>query len=210
MSLDTLANVKARLGVTTTADDTLLGLLQASADQWVTNHCDRDFAGGTFTEYHPGGSEFVHLRNYPVAAVTSVKVDPAYGFGPETLLDPGAYAVHGDRGVIQSLAGPFEPREAGGRLVNAAVARWTAGPRVVQVVYSTATGAVPDDVKHAYALLIGHWYRQVKTQVATGFQNLTQQKAGDLFATYTREALVGWPPPADVIRLLAPYRSPTI
>src|SRR5262249_55140630 len=154
----------------------------------------RDFGGGTFTEYHPGGSEFVHLRNYPVTAVTSVKVDPAYGFGPETLVDPSAYVVHTDRGVIQSLAGPFEP--------CAAAARWTAGPRVVQVVYSTATGAVPDDVKQAYALLVAHWYRQVKTQVATGYQNLTQQKAGDLFATYAREALVGWPPPADVLRLL--------
>ena len=60
------------------------------------------------------------------------------------------------------------------------------------------------------ALLVGHWYRQVKTQVATGFQNLTQQKAGDLFATYAREALIGWPPPADVLRLLTPYRQPLI
>ena len=84
MSLDTLANVKARLGVTTTADDTLLGLLQASADQWVTNHCDRDFAGGTFTEYHPAGGAVVFLRNFPVQSVTSVKVDPAYGFGSGT------------------------------------------------------------------------------------------------------------------------------
>src|SRR5947208_10975937 len=121
MSLDTLANVKARLGITTSADDTLLGLLQDSADQAVANYCDRDFAGGTFTEYHPGGSEFVHLRNYPVTSVTSVKVDPAYAFGPDTLLDPSAYVVHTDRGVIQALASPFWPRELGGRLVNSTV-----------------------------------------------------------------------------------------
>ena len=56
MSLDTLANVKARLGITSSADDTLLGLLQDSADQAVANYCNRDFAGGTFTEYHSGGS----------------------------------------------------------------------------------------------------------------------------------------------------------
>lgn len=210
MSLDTLANVKARLGVTTSADDTLLGLLQASADQWVTNHCDRDFGGGTFTEYHPGGSAFVHLRNYPVTGVTSVKVDPAYVFGSDTLLSPSSYVVHSERGVIQALAGPFWPRDPAGRLVNSGVALWPAGPRVVQVVYSTAAGAVPDDVKQAYARLISHWYRQVKTEVATGFQNLTQQKAGDLFATYAREALTGWPPPADVLKLLEPYRNPQI
>jgi uncharacterized phiE125 gp8 family phage protein len=194
MSLDTLANVKSRLGVTSSADDTLLGLLQASADQWVTNHCDRDFAGGTFTEYLPGGSEFLLLRNYPVSSVTTVKVDPAYGFGSETIISSTAYVVHTERGVIQSVAGPFFP----------------CAPRVVQVVYATATSAVPDDVKQAYALLVGHWYRQVKTQVATGFQNVTQQKAGDLFATYAREALTGWPPPADVVRLLEPYRVPRL
>ena len=67
MSLDTLANVKARLGITTAADDTLLGLLQDSADAAVDNYCNRDFAGGTFTEYFPGGSEFVPLRNFPIA-----------------------------------------------------------------------------------------------------------------------------------------------
>jgi hypothetical protein len=56
MALDTLANVKARLGITTSADDTLIGLLQDSADAAIANFCNRDFAGGTFTEYHPGGS----------------------------------------------------------------------------------------------------------------------------------------------------------
>jgi len=78
MALDTLANVKSRLGITTSADDTLLGLLQDSADQAVANFCSRDFVGGTFTEYHPGGSEFVHLRNFPVDGVTSVKVDVVF------------------------------------------------------------------------------------------------------------------------------------
>src|SRR5437667_11251123 len=112
MSIDTLANVKARLGITTSADDTLLGLLQNSADRWVSNYCGRDFGGGTYTEYHPGGSEFVHLRNFPVQSVTTVKVDPSYGFGASTVVDPSAYVAHLDRGVVQSLAGPSP---AGGR-----------------------------------------------------------------------------------------------
>src|SRR5262249_32284710 len=74
MSIDTLANVKTRLGVTTSADDTLLNLLRDSADDWIVNHCGLDFGGGTYTEYHPGGTEFVHLRNFPVQSVTSVNV----------------------------------------------------------------------------------------------------------------------------------------
>src|SRR5688572_5786003 len=110
MSLDTLANVKTRLGVTTSADDALLTLLMNSADKYIPNYCGRDFGGGTYTEYHPGGSEFVHLRNFPVQAVTSVKVDPAYGFGADTLVAATAYVVHLERGVVQSLVGPFAPQ----------------------------------------------------------------------------------------------------
>lgn len=208
MALDTLANVKSRLGITTSADDSLLGLLQDSADKAVENYCNRDFAGGTFTEYHPGGSEFVHLRNFPVDAVTSVKVDATRAFGPETLVATSDYVVHADRGVIQSVAGPFLPRTRDG-LVNNAVRAWTRGPRVVQVVYSTLNGQVPADVKEAYARLVGHWYRKVKTEAAGSFQNVAQLKAGETFTIFGRDgALAGLP--AEVAELLASYRSPNL
>ena len=206
MSLDTLANVKARLGITTAADDTLLGLLQDSADAAVANVCNRDFAGGTFTEYFPGGTELVPLRNFPVTAVTSVKVDPAYAFGSDTVVPATAYVVHTDRGVIQSLGGPFLPGERHG-LVNADVRAWTAGPRVVQVVYSTATSQVPADVLEAYARLVGHWYRQVKTEAAANFQNVAQQKYGDTFVIYSGN---GSGLPLDVTELLDLYLVPAI
>src|SRR5262249_32692622 len=182
MSIDTLANVKTRLGITTSADDTLLGLLQNSADKWIGNYCGRDLGGGTYTEYHPGGSEFVHLKNFPVQAVTSVNVDPGYVFGVSTILSPSAYVVHSERGVIQSLVGPFAAHVDQQGLVNQPVETWTQQPRVVQVVYTVATGAVADDILAAYAELIGHWYRHYKTQVAVNYQNVTQQKFGDATA----------------------------
>ena len=103
MSLDTLANVKARLGVTGSADDALLALLQDTADAWVANHCGRDFAGGSFTEYHPGATGFVFLRHYPVQSVTSLRVDAAHGFGSTTELAATAYVDHSP---------PPPPREA--------------------------------------------------------------------------------------------------
>src|SRR5262245_20478172 len=101
MSLDTLANVKTRLGISTSADDTLLTALMNSADKWVPNYCGREFGGGTYTEYHPGGSEFVHLKNFPIQTVTSVHVDSAYVFGAGTLVASTAYVVHLERGVVQ-------------------------------------------------------------------------------------------------------------
>ena len=107
MSLDTLANVKTRLGVTTSADDTLVGLLMDAADAWVLNYCGVNFAGGTFTEYFPGNVESLQLANFPVAAVTSVKVDSAQAFGSDTVVAATSYVVHSERGVIQSKVGPF-------------------------------------------------------------------------------------------------------
>jgi len=206
MALDTLANVKTRLGITTSADDTLLGLLQDSADKAVENYCNRDFAGGTFTEYHAGGSEFIHLRNFPVDTVTSLKVDSARVFGAETLVPAADYVVHADRGVIQSVVGPFLPRDRAG-LVNVEVRTWTRGPRVVQVIYATVTSQVPADVKEAYARLVGHWYRKVKTDAASNFQNVQQQKYGDTFVIFgANEARAGLP--SEVEELLAQYRVP--
>jgi Phage gp6-like head-tail connector protein len=206
MSLDTLSNVKTRLGVSGTADDTLLGLLQDSADRFIANWCERDFEGGTFTEYYPGGSEFVHLRNFPVATVTSVKVDPNYVFGSDTLISSSSYVAHTDWGVIQSLPGPFLPRLHTG-LVNNEIRSWTRGPRVVQVVYTVATSAVPNDVKEAYARLIGIWYRRVKTESAVTFIDVREQNFGDMSVAYA-----GAPRglPEEVYELLAPYRAPRI
>jgi uncharacterized phiE125 gp8 family phage protein len=197
MSLDTLTNVKLRLGIATSDDDALLAALMDAADQYVASHCGRDFAGGPFTEYHAGDAAFVFLRNYPVDAITSVKVDPAYGFGADTILATTAYVVHIDRGVIESLAGPFV------RCSNGA-------PRAVQVEYAVATGAVPADVKEAYALLIGHWYRHVKTQAAANFQDVTQQTFGDTTAIFAKEQIAGLPVPSDIPLLLGAYRVPVI
>jgi uncharacterized phiE125 gp8 family phage protein len=191
MSLDTLSNVKARLGITTSADDTLLGLLQDTADAAIANYCNRDFAGGTFTEYAPGGSEFIHLRNFPVSSVTSVKLDSTRNFGAETVVSTDDYVVETDRGVIQSVAGAFLPSE----------------PQVLQVVYATATSSVPADVKEAYARLVGHGYRRVKTDVAANFQNVIQQKFGETFVVFSG-AEGGLPD--DVTALLAPYRTPLL
>src|SRR5262245_61190493 len=102
MSLDTLANVKARLGISGSADDTLLGLLMDSADAWIAIHTGRDFGGGTYTEYFDGGVGVLIVTNFPITGVTSVKVDPSGGFGPETIVAATSYVVESLRGVIQS------------------------------------------------------------------------------------------------------------
>jgi hypothetical protein len=113
--IDTLSNLKAALLVSGTGDDTLLNRLMDGADAFVALHTGRDFAGGTFTETHPAGRAVLFLRNYPVTGVTSVKVDPARQFGADTVRAADAYVLHADRGLIESLTGPFLPPRGGVR-----------------------------------------------------------------------------------------------
>ena len=134
--------------------------------------------------------------------MTSVKVDASHAFGAETIVSTSDYVVHSDRGVIQSVMGPFLPRARNG-LINTEVRIWTRGPRVVQVVYATATSAVPNDVKEAYARLVGHWYRKLKTDVASNFQNVAQQKYGDTFVIFGGDS-VGAGMPRRCDRLTRP------
>lgn len=189
--LDSLSDVKRALGITTGADDDLLEQLQEMADIYIERHCGRNFLGGTFTELHPGGERALFLANYPVAEVASVKVDPNGDFGAETLRDPDSYSLHADRGVVQSRSGTFGRR----------------APNAVQVVYETAEDAVPPPVARAYIDLIGHWYRQVKTNVELGQLNLLSRNETDI---ETRYAAANATVPAAIVQALAMYRVPTV
>lgn len=189
MSLDTLANVKTRIGLTTSADDALLDLLRASADEFVTQHCGRSFEAGTYTECFPGGRPVVRLRNFPVSSVTSVKFDLSGAFGPETALATTSYSLEAERGLLWSRGG-----------------RFPCGPNSLQVVYATSA-AVPGDVMHAYADLVAHWYRHVKTMIASQYQDVTQQTFGVTTAIFAKDQIAGLPLPATLLRALAPYRQ---
>jgi uncharacterized phiE125 gp8 family phage protein len=195
MAIDTLANVKTQLGVTGTTDDALLTKLQAAADDFIARHCGRAFDGGSYTEDLDGGGRMLVLTNYPIQAVTSVSVDPARAFGPETVVPSDEYFIHPDDGTVETLGAPF------GRVGE---------PGTVRVVYSTATGSVPQSVCRAYAELIGHWYRQVKTQVATGQLNVIQQTNGTTVTEYPWGQSGGFRLPNGVLALLAPFRVPNL
>jgi len=195
MAIDTLANVKTHLGVTGTSDDTLLGKLQAAADDFITRHCGRAFDGGSYTEDLDGGARVLVLTNYPIQAVTSVSVDSTRTFGAGTVLPSDQYFVHPDDGTIETLGAPF------GRVGE---------PGTIRVIYTTATGSVPQAVCRAYAELIGHWYRQVKTQVATGQLNVIQETNGSTVTEYPWGESGGFRIPNGVLALLAPLRVPNL
>lgn len=196
--IDTLSNVKAAMLVTGTDDDTLLNRLLAGADAYIAG-VTGDFAGGTFTETLPAGRDMLFLRNYPVTSVTSVKVDAARQFGSDTVRAASTYVLHADRGLIESLTGPFLPPRARDD--------W---PAAVQVVYATATGAVPAPVSEAFSQLVGHWYRQAKTFAEQEYQMLLERTSGTDGKVWSWSLASGLRLPPGVLELLAPYRVPVV
>lgn len=198
--LDTLANVKLALMVTDSADDALLTRIMGAADSFVAQYTERAFVGGSFTETHPAGGSLVFLHNFPVASVGSLRVDPTRAFGTETTRSADSYVIHADRGVIESLSGPFLlPRPGKGPR------DW---PEAVQVAYTTPTGQVPPAVLQAFTDLIGHWYREAKTHAGLNFEMLTQLTAGTDTKTYPWGVSGGFRLPAAVLQLLKPFRVP--
>lgn len=200
MPIDTLANVKQALAVSVSTDDALLGQLQAAADSFIETFCGRAFAGGTFTEYHPGGAKVLFLSNYPVSGVTEIRVDASREFDPTTAIPADRYVLHPSRGVVESDDGPFVPSLPGWDVPADAF------PNAVRVEYTTATGQIPAAVQRAYAELVGHWYRQAKTAAATGQLNLIE----DAGTVYPWGQAIGFKIPHGVKELLHPFRGPTV
>ncbi len=197
--LDTLANVKTSLLISGTTDDAVLTRLMDAADAFIAEYTARQFAGGTFTELHAAGHELVFLRNFPVDTLTSLKVDAARQFGSETVRAIDTFVVHSDRGVIESVDGPFlKPRP--GRTDD-----W---PGALQVVYSTATGAVPRAVKEAFCQLIGHWYRAAKTAADQNYEMLTARIESTNQKEWPWSVAAGEPLPPGMLQLLQSYRVP--
>jgi hypothetical protein len=204
MALDTLANVKTALAVTGTADDTLLTQLQTQAEAFISDYCGRNFNGGSFEEYHPGGAHLVFLANYPVQAISSIHVDVTRLFEPESVIPSSRYVVFPERGVVESLDGPFIPALPGWKVPSDAF------PGAVRVAYSTATGAVPVVVQRVYQELISHWYRQAKTHAAMGQLNVIESPGTGGTTVYPWGQATGYKLPSAIQDLLDLLRVPAM
>jgi uncharacterized phiE125 gp8 family phage protein len=201
MSLDTLANTKSTLLVSGTTDDTLLGQLMDAADSFIQHYTGRSFAGGTFTEHHPAGGNMLFLKNYPIASVTSLRIDPLREFGSATERDAASYIIHAERGVIEAAHGSFLPPYRKG------ASDW---PESAKVAYTTAADSVPAAVKQAFAELVGHWYKQAKTAEDAAYLLLTESTNGTTTKGYSWSLTRGLSIPPGVRELLAPFRVPAL
>ena len=83
-------------------------------------------------------------------------------------------------------------------------------PGAVRIAYTTATGQVPAAVGRAYAELVGHWYRQVKTHSSLTFLNQLQQTSSGVVTEYPWGQSGGFRIPTGVLQLLERYRVPCV
>jgi hypothetical protein len=198
--LDTLSAVKTQLGISGSADDTLLETLRTAATDTIMRYCGRNFDGGSFVEYAAGGAKLLILANYPVEDGWELRVDPGRIFPIDSIVPPERVIVHADRGLVTLATGrPFISGTQPG-----------AYPRSVKFSYTTASGAVPETIKRAYAELIGHWYRQTKTWTAAEQQNLRQRTDGSAITEYPWGQSGGFNLPNGVTHLLNAYRTPGV
>ncbi|MFM8272415.1 MAG: hypothetical protein ACKODX_08780 [Gemmata sp.] len=139
--------------------------------------------------------------NFPVGALSDVRVDPGRQFGADTVRAADTYALQADRGIIKSLTGPFLAPRGGVR------DDW---PGCVQAAYTTAADAVPAEVKLAFTQIVGHWYRQAKTFAEQEFQMLLARTADTDTKVWSWSLASGLKLPPGALQLLHPHRVPPV
>ncbi len=134
MSLCTLAQLKARQGITTSSQDTLLTAILTGVSGQLSAAADRPARGGlakttttrTLSVREPGVS-ILYLRHWPIVTVTQVKEAMFKAFGDATaLVEDTDFMVDYERGELIRMG------------------FWLKGGLTVQLTY-TGGYTVPDD-----------------------------------------------------------------
>lgn len=161
----TLTEAKAHLNVSSTADDTLITSYIKAAVLLIENKTNRALMWQTRTLKMDtfSDSRYIHNRRIyparsPLKSVTSLKyVDTS---GTTTTMPSSDYIVStGDQhGFIAEAYDATWPNTYG--VANDVTITYVAG-------HSSVSTTVPENIKHAAKMVIGHWYRN-REAVLTG------------------------------------------
>lgn len=152
--LDTLANVKSRLGITTTDDDSFLTNQINLISDTIEAYCRRKFSESdwieTFYESDVGHPYILQLYHYPITEVTSLEVD-------EVAVDVADLRIHVPTARVQrdDLA-PF------------------CGKKYV-VQYSAGYSTIPSQILSVLDSLVGERYNKKKSGIDLNFGSDVQR-----------------------------------
>jgi len=138
------------------------------------------------TEYYDGdGDNELMLKQYPVSALTNLYDDVLRAFGAGTAINIASDVVlDSEKGIV--------------RLWNQAVA-FNVGIANVKVVYTAGYATVPETIKEAVLIYVGHLYRRLYQDQRFG---VSSETIGDRTTTFAGDVV-----PAKSKALLMPYRS---
>lgn len=139
----TLMEAKSHVRVEIADDDNLITALITTARESIEREIGRSMMTQTLRETVDGGRETIRLERAPVQAVTSVTLTDSNG--TVSTIQPNQY-VEAD-GAMKYLYGPWPI----GRGFQAIQVDYLAG-------YGDAANDVPNPLKQAVLMLIGHFY----------------------------------------------------
>lgn len=150
IALTTLATARQHLQIPAgrTENDGKIERLINAASQFCSTYCDRRFVSETYTEYFHGRKQnYVMPRQWPVTAVTSLKVSLDRDWSsPSALIDPANYEIaDSDTTLVYYY---YFPR----------------GHKCIQLVSTCGYASIPYDLEHACLQIIEWWYRHNERQ----------------------------------------------
>jgi len=145
----TVADIKSRLSISATDNDSLIAAIIAGVGEISDNYTGRSLIApaADVTEYHTGNSSYLQLLQYPIISITSVKEASDYDFDNADALeadDDYRILAGGKKGIIYKIS----------------YCNWLEFPDSVRVVYrggycsagqTPAAGetALPSDLREA-------------------------------------------------------------
>lgn len=146
LTIATLAEIKAELGIKDVQDNAELTRLAEGLQGRFDGYCRRTLArADSVVELHDGGVTAIELKRFPVETVASVHVSRYQAWTDAYLWSTDDYRVNLERGLIFLLSG----------------GKWEEGIQNIRVVYTGgyATGAYPEELRRAFFLQFGFEWR---------------------------------------------------
>jgi len=145
----TVAEAKDHMNVTISDDDTLIGNMIDAAAKWCEMYMGRRFITTTEIEYYDSFPSEISPVWSPLDSVTSIQYEDSYG--ATQTLSSSLYQVDTASEPARIKPAYNESWPSTRAEYNAITLTYTAG-------YGTSTSDIPDIIRNAVLLLVGHLY----------------------------------------------------
>ena len=192
MAITTAIAWKVYRGVADTTYDAIVGALIPTVQDKVERYLGTAIDSATFTDeaYDGDGSQELWLKNYPVTAVSAVKI--VSDDGTTTTLASADYRWSSQGKIVRLpyYGGMLPTRDSWGDPIGLGGGSvFPNGFQNVKVTYTAGYGTVPDDLQYAAfvmidAMLAGQGVDIFAQQVAEGNENRVARSAEEALQIY--------------------------